>query len=76
MPCQQAIKYDYKKISSSLDKKKLLNFYLRKMLDDFSLLSELVNTCTVKSVYNDHSWDPKFVAVVDRWSLLRCSFML
>jgi len=31
---------------------------------------------TVKLVHNDHPWDPKFVAVVDRWSLLtggRCS---
>ncbi len=27
--------------------------------------------CTVKLVYNDHPWDPKFVVVVDRWSLLR-----
>ncbi len=31
---------------------------------------------TVKLVYNDHLWDPKFVAVVDRWSLFRGSFML
>jgi len=31
---------------------------------------------TVKLVYNDHPWDPKFVAVVDRWSLFRGSFML
>ncbi len=28
-------------------------------------------TCTVKPVYNDHPWDPKFEAVVDRWSLSR-----
>ena len=26
---------------------------------------------TVKPVYNDHPWDPKIVAVVDRWSLFR-----
>ncbi len=26
---------------------------------------------TVKLVYNDHPWDPKIVAVVDRWSLFR-----
>ena len=26
---------------------------------------------TVKPVYNDHHWDPKIVAVVDRWSLFR-----
>jgi len=31
---------------------------------------------TVKLVYNDHPWDPKFVAVVDWWSLFRGSFML
>jgi hypothetical protein len=24
---------------------------------------------TVKPAYNDHTWDPKIVAVVDRWSL-------
>jgi hypothetical protein len=32
--------------------------------------------CTVKLVYNDHPRDPKLVAVVDRWSLFRGSFML
>jgi len=32
--------------------------------------------CTVKPVYNDHPRDPKFVAVVDRWSLFRGSFVL
>ena len=26
---------------------------------------------TVKPVYNDHPWDPKIVAAVDRWSLFR-----
>ncbi len=26
---------------------------------------------TVKPVYNDHRWDPKIVAVVNRWSLFR-----
>jgi hypothetical protein len=31
---------------------------------------------TVKLVYNDHSRDTKFVAVVDRWSLFKISFML
>ena len=31
---------------------------------------------TVKPVYNDHPWDPKIVAVVDRWSLFRVRFML
>jgi len=31
---------------------------------------------TVKHVYNGHPWDLKFVAIVDRWSLLRDSFML
>jgi len=31
---------------------------------------------TVKLVYNDHPRDPEFVAVVDRWSLFRGSFML
>ncbi len=27
------------------------------------------NKFTVKPVYNDHPRDPKFMAVVDRWSL-------
>ncbi len=31
---------------------------------------------TVKPVYNDHSRDPKFAAVVDRWLLFRGSLML
>jgi len=31
---------------------------------------------TVKLVYNDHPWDPKFVVIVDRWSLFRGKFML
>ena len=31
---------------------------------------------TVKPVYNDHPWDPKMVAVVDRWSLFRGTFVL
>jgi hypothetical protein len=25
----------------------------------------------VKPAHNDHPWDPKIVAVIDRWSLLR-----
>ena len=37
---------------------------------------KLKNDCTVKPVYNDHRWDPKLVAVVDRWSLFRGNFML
>jgi len=32
--------------------------------------------CTVKPVYNGHPWDPKIMAVVDRWSLFRGTFML
>jgi len=31
---------------------------------------------TVKPVYNDHPRDPKLVAVVDRWSLFRGSFII
>ena len=26
---------------------------------------------TVKLVYNDHPWDPKIMAVVDKWSLFK-----
>jgi len=36
----------------------------------------LENSCTVKPVYNDHPRDPEFVVVVDRWPLIRGSFML
>ncbi len=31
---------------------------------------------TVKPVYNNHPRDTEFVAVVERWSLFRGSFML
>ena len=31
---------------------------------------------TVKPVYNDYPWDPKIVAVVDRLSLIRGSFIV
>jgi len=34
------------------------------------------STCTDKPVYNDHPRDPKIVAIVDRWSILRGRFML
>jgi hypothetical protein len=34
------------------------------------------NYCTVKLVYNDQPWDPKVVAVVDRWSLFKGFFVL
>ncbi len=33
--------------------------------------SSCINMCIVKPVYNDHPWDPKTVAVVDRWLLFR-----
>jgi hypothetical protein len=31
---------------------------------------------TVKPVYNDHPWDPEFMAIVDRWSLFRGTLIL
>jgi hypothetical protein len=34
------------------------------------------NISTIKPVYNNHLLDPKFVAVVDRWSLVRGRFTL
>jgi hypothetical protein len=34
------------------------------------------NSSTVKLVYSDHPRDPKFVAVVYRWSLFRGKFEL
>jgi hypothetical protein len=30
---------------------------------------------TVKPVFNDHPWDPKILAVVDRWSLLEVIYI-
>ncbi len=30
-----------------------------------------LNLYTVKPVYNAHPWDPKILAVVDRWPLFR-----
>jgi hypothetical protein len=32
---------------------------------------QLRRWCTVKPVYNGQPWDPKIMAVVDRWSLFR-----
>jgi hypothetical protein len=29
----------------------------------------------VKPVFNDHHWDPKILAVVDRWSLLEVIYI-
>jgi len=37
---------------------------------------QLIFEYTVKPVYNDHPRETKFVAVVDRWSLFRGSFIL
>ena len=31
--------------------------------------------CTVKPLYKDHTWGPTTVAIVDRWSLIKGSFM-
>ncbi len=39
--------------------------------NDFCFEINLKNCNTVKPVYNNHPWDPKIVAVVDRWSLFR-----
>jgi len=39
------------------------------LLDFFRIF--LVFVSTVKPVYNDHHWDPKIVAVVERWSLFK-----
>jgi hypothetical protein len=33
------------------------------------------NLSTVKPVYNNHPWDPKIVAVVDRGLLFSCSLI-
>jgi hypothetical protein len=41
-----------------------------------STICNLHKKYTVKPVYNDHPWDSKIVAVVDRWSLFRDSFAL
>ncbi len=42
----------------------------------FGFRLELIFDTTVKPVYNDHPRDPKFMAVGDRWSLFRGSFIL
>ncbi len=36
-----------------------------------SLLSLKIYLYIIKPVYNGQPWDPKIVAVVDRWSLFR-----
>jgi hypothetical protein len=36
----------------------------------------VILTYTVKYEYHNHPWDPKIVAVVDRWSLFRGTFTL
>jgi hypothetical protein len=42
-----------------------------KEIEGLFLIFYIVSIYTVKPVYNDHSRDPKFVAVVERWSLFR-----
>ncbi len=37
----------------------------------FLIMPALSLKTTVKLVYNDHYWDSKIVAVVDRWSLFK-----
>jgi len=41
-----------------------------------SILTTFESSTTVKLVHNDRPRDPKFVAVVDRWSLFRGSLQL
>ncbi len=38
------------------------------------LLAMLLCNSTVKPVYNDHPWNKKILAIVDRWSLFRGHF--
>ncbi len=40
------------------------------------ILSHFIQLTTVKLVCNDHPRDPKFVAVVDKWSLFRGTSLL
>ena len=56
--------------------KKSINDIIFMFENDFLKKTYIRIENTVKHVYNDHPWDPKFVAVVDRWSLFRGTFML
>ncbi len=44
---------------------------LKKLAQGPCLPQDETALCTVKLVYNDHPLDPKFAAVVDKWSLFR-----
>ena len=35
------------------------------------ILYNYFRSTTIKDVYNDQTWDPKIVIIVDRWSLFR-----
>ena len=55
-----------------LDRRLFLQFF-RTEISQYSWLFSLSRKkcSTVKPAYNDHTWEPKLVAVVDRWSLFR-----
>ncbi len=56
---------------------KMLMILFPKDKDKLPMLYQFKNNLnTVKPVYNDHPREPKFVAVVDRWSFFRCSLIL
>jgi hypothetical protein len=40
-------------------------------IPNFETVNSFFTVSTVTPVYNNHPWDPKIVAVVDRWSLFR-----
>ena len=67
----------------TLSLKKIVKFYKLlitiKNAYDFNLFLTLINAAfqtSVNPLYNNHSRDHNFVAVVDKWSLFRGSFML
>ncbi len=45
-------------------------------LDDHQMLLEGKILISLKSMYNDHPRDPKFVTIVHSWSLFSCWFIL
>ena len=54
----------------------LFKYTIRKFFKHFIIIKLCNMSYTVKPVYNDYPWNPKIVAVVERWSLFRGSFLL
>jgi hypothetical protein len=57
-------------------KKPFLTFWMPILRVFMNALIIHLKYSTLKPVYNNHSWDPKIMAVVDRWSLFRGHFRI